>query len=147
MTSTTLGRFLLASVVWAIFVQLGNSDSAPADAAVKVLEDIVEHGRVIRGWLGVEARQLNPQAAEQLKLAPPIGLIITAIYNKGPAHMAGLKPGDIITHIDNRRVGESRRSMNLIAAVEPGKPIVIQVMRDGETLTITAVAGTRPSPG
>jgi len=125
---------------------VGIGFAIPADTAVKVLEDIVQHGRVIRGWLGVEARQLNPQAAVQLKLDPPIGLIITAIYNKGPAHMAGLKPGDIITHIDKRRVGESRRSMNMIAAVEPGKPIVIQVMRDGEILTITAVAGTRPSP-
>ncbi len=125
---------------------VGIGFAIPADTATKVLEDIVEHGRVIRGWLGIEARQLGRDGARRIGLDPPLGLVITGIYTGGPAHQAGLLPGDVITHINEQTAGDGQASLNMIAAVEPGQPVRLQIVRDGEAFTITAVAGTRPTP-
>lgn len=125
---------------------VGIGFAIPADTAIKVLEDIVEYGRVIRGWLGIEARQLGRDAAQRIGLDPPMGLVITGIYTGGPAHQAGLLPGDVITQINEQVAGDGQASLNLIAAVEPGEPVRLGILRDGKPFTITAVAGIRPTP-
>jgi len=124
---------------------VGLGFAIPADTAVRVMEDIVKHGRVIRGWLGVQAQQLAPDVAARLGLNPPRGLIITDIHINGPAHLAGLLPGDIITHINGQLVGDGRQGTNIIADLMPGDSIHVDVVRDGEKISVTTVAGTRPS--
>lgn len=124
---------------------VGIGFAIPANTAMKVLKDIVEHGYVIRGWLGVEARPLTREAAQQLNLDPPSGLVITNIYINSPAHLAGLQPGDIITRINDYWVVDNERSMNLIADLSPGDSVKLEVIRNGEKSTIMAVAGTRPT--
>ncbi|MGD9660135.1 MAG: S1C family serine protease [Porticoccaceae bacterium] len=124
---------------------VGLGFAIPADTAVRVMEDIVKHGRVIRGWLGVQAQQLAPDVATRLGLNPPRGLIITDIHINGPAHLAGLLPGDIITHINGQLVGDGRQGTNIIADLMPGDSIHVDVVRDGEKISVTTVAGTRPS--
>ncbi|TNE79789.1 MAG: PDZ domain-containing protein [Gammaproteobacteria bacterium] len=124
---------------------VGIGFAIPANTAMKVLKDIVEHGYVIRGWLGVEARPLTREAAQQLQLDPPSGLLITNIYINSPAHFAGLQPGDIITRINDYLVVDNERSMNLIADLSPGDSVKLEVIRNGEKSTIMAVAGTRPA--
>ena len=124
---------------------VGIGFAIPGNTAIKVLEDIVKHGRVIRGWLGVEASQLKRQAAIQLGLNPPSGLVITNIYQGSPAHLAGLLPGDVITRINDYWVVDNDRSMNPIANLSPGDSVKLEVLRSGEKTTIMAVAGTRPN--
>jgi len=124
---------------------VGIGFAIPGNTAIKVLEDIVKHGRVIRGWLGVEASQLKRQAAIQLEIDPPSGLVITNIYQGSPAHLAGLLPGDVITRINDYWVVDNDRSMNLIANLSPGDSVKLEVLRSGEKTTIMAVAGTRPN--
>ncbi len=124
---------------------VGIGFAIPGNTAIKVLEDIVEHGRVIRGWLGVEASQLKRQAAIQLNLDPPSGLVITNIYQGSPAHLAGLLPGDVITRINNYWVIDNDHSMNLIAGLSPGDSVKLEILRNGEKSTMMAVAGIRPN--
>jgi len=124
---------------------VGIGFAIPADTAVRVMEDIVKHGKVIRGWLGVQAQQLAPEVATRLGLDPPRGLIITDIHINGPAHLAGLLPGDIITHMNNQLVGNGRQGTNIVADLMPGDLIHVDVMRNGEKISVTTVAGTRPS--
>jgi serine protease DegS len=126
---------------------VGIGFAIPADAAIKVLQDIVQHGRVIRGWLGVEARPLGAQMAQRLGLNPPQGLLITNIHTNSPAHLAGLLPGDVITKINDRWAGDNNRSLGLISKLSPGEPVKLDVWRDGEVTRVMAVAGTRPTPG
>jgi serine protease DegS len=83
--------------------------------------------------------------ATRLGLNPPRGLIITDIHINGPAHLAGLLPGDIITHINGQLVGDGRQGTNIIADLMPGDSIHVDVVRDGEKISVTTVAGTRPS--
>ena len=125
---------------------IGIGFAIPADTAIKILEDIVQYGRVIRGWLGVEARPLSQQMAQRLGLNPPQGLLITNVQANSPANLAGIQPGDIITRINNRWAGDNNRSMSMIAQLSPGDPVQLEVWRDGEQTSVMAVAGTRPTP-
>lgn len=126
----------------------GISFAIPADTAIKVLQDIVEYGRVIRGWLGImRAAQISDQQAQQMGLGSVAGLLVEKIYNNSPAEEAGLRPGDIITHINNHRVIDTDYGRVLVARVMPGETIELKVVRQGEELTVSAVAGTTPQVG
>lgn len=125
----------------------GISFAIPADMAVKVLKDIVQHGRVIRGWLGIEtARELSAAHARQMGLATLGGLLVESIYINSPAQQSGLKPGDLITHINKNRVVDTEYGRSLVANVMPGDAIELEVVRRGNTLTLNAIAGIAPSP-
>ncbi len=122
----------------------GISFAIPANTALEILEDIIKNGRVIRGWLGVEAIQLRPEAAKQLDLEPPSGLVITDVYQNSPAFLSGLLPGDVIVRINDIWATDNDRSMNIIASLSPGDSVKLDVLRDGTRKIINAVAGTRP---
>ena len=122
----------------------GISFAIPANTALEILEDIIKHGRVIRGWLGVTALQLRPGAAKQLALEPPSGLVITDVYQNSPAFFSGLLPGDIIVRINQIWATDNDRGMNIIANLSPGDSVKLDVLRDGKRKIINAVAGTRP---
>ena len=123
---------------------VGIGFAIPTQMAVKVLDDIITHGRVIRGWLGVEVQRLAPRIADQLELSPPSALIITAVPIYGPAYNSGLQPGDIITHINGQAVSDGSSEINLIADLAPGDPIELRIIRKNIWLTIKAIAGIRP---
>jgi len=123
---------------------VGIGFAIPADTAVSALEDIVTHGQVVRGWLGIEAQQLNETAAKKLQLSTRNGVIVTAIYNDGPAHQAGLRPGDIILRINELWVSDGRLSMNQVAASRPGDVVDIAILREGEKQVVKATLGTKP---
>lgn len=124
---------------------VGIGFAIPADTAVKVMRDLVSYGQVVRGWLGIEAQQMTIELAKSFKLNSAHGVIITAIYNNGPAHNAGLRPGDIILRMNNVMVSDGRLSMNQIAQGRPGDTIEIEVLRNGERITVEAVLGVKPN--
>ena len=116
----------------------------PANEVQKVLTHIIDHGRVIRGWLGVEAIDITPAVATQLSLDFTTGLLVTAVVKEGPTHVAGVLPGDIVTSIDGISVTDRHRSINQITEIFPGQPIALVIKRGTEFLEITATAGERP---
>lgn len=143
----------LLGINTAILDRIGNSDldgvglAVPADTAVRTLKDIVEFGRVVRGWLGVEAQNLTPQLAHSFQLNSTNGVVVTRIYNNGPAHLAGLQPGDVIVKINNERVGDGSRGRQQIAESRPGETVEIEFYRDGKQRTVQAVLEKKPIPG
>ena len=116
----------------------------PANEVQKVLTHIIDHGRVIRGWLGVEAIEITPAVATQLSLDFTTGLLVTGVVKEGPTHVAGVLPGDIVTSIDGISVTDRHRSINQITEIFPGQPIALVIKRGTEFLEITATAGERP---
>ena len=124
---------------------VGIGFAIPADTAVKVMQDLVSYGQVVRGWLGIEAQQMTPELAKSFKLNSPNGVIVTAIYNNGPAHKAGLRPGDIILRMNNSQVSDGRLSMHQVAQGRPGDKIEIELLRNGETLVMNGVLGVKPN--
>ena len=123
----------------------GIAFAVPADEVQKIVDHITEHGRVIRGWLGFEAYELTPMIAQQLKISISSGLFIAKITQDGPAHKAEIRPGDIVTAINGMSVTGRHRSVSQIANIVPGEPIELEIQRSNKSLTITAIAGERPT--
>ncbi|AOS98765.1 Serine endoprotease DegS [Microbulbifer aggregans] len=117
----------------------------PANIAFKVMQDIIEYGRVVPGWLGIEAQAVTPQLARAFNLGSSNGVIVTAIYNQGPAHQAGLQPGDVITHIDGLPINDGIRGVAAMATLRPGDTVAITYVREGESRTVTATVSEKPS--
>ncbi|WP_075187277.1 S1C family serine protease [Teredinibacter haidensis] len=116
----------------------------PVDTAIQTLNDIVEFGRVVRGWLGVEAQSLSPQLAQSFSLNSTNGVLVTHVYNDGPADKAGLRPGDVIVRINNQMVGDGRWGQQEIGESRPGDTVSIEVMRQGKVQTFEAVLAFEP---
>lgn len=117
----------------------------PADDVQKVLRQIIDHGRVVRGWLGFEAIEITPTLAKKLSLNISNGLLVTATVKNGPTERAGIMLGDIVTSINGLSVTDRRRSISQITDIFPGEPIKLVVLRNNQPLEITATAGERPT--
>jgi serine protease DegS len=119
----------------------------PMSLAKGVMEQIIEHGRPLRGWLGFEAELLSPYGVEKFKLPKgDTGLLVTSLYRNGPAHRAGLKPGDVLLSIDGKKATDSQEVLMQISNHKPGDKIRLEVLREGMTIALEAVAGERPQP-
>jgi serine protease DegS len=123
---------------------IGIGFAIPADVAVNIMNDIITNGEAIRGWLGIEARTLNPDIIRSYNLGKTNGILITSMHPNGPADKAGLQKGDILTRINDKPVGNGREGMNLIAEVRPNDKVQITALRNGERLLLTAIAAKRP---
>jgi len=140
----------LVGINTAIFSRSGGSQgigfAIPANLARNILDELVTQGRVIRGWLGIEAQELNQELAASFGLKVPAGVIIAGVVSGGPADQAGLVPGDVLLEVDGRAVIDPRRTMSDIAAVAPGTPLAVTVARNGEPTQVELLVGERPTP-
>ncbi|MFZ3152866.1 Do family serine endopeptidase AlgW [Pseudomonas sp.] len=138
----------LVGINTAIFSKSGGSQgigfAIPVKLAIEVMQAIIEHGKVIRGWLGIEVQPLTPELAESFGMDGRPGIVVAGIYREGPAQKAGLQPGDLILSIDGEPAGDGRRSMNQVARAKPGEKIRIDILRNGKPLQLSAEIGVRP---
>ncbi|MGB0732738.1 MAG: S1C family serine protease [Pontibacterium sp.] len=116
----------------------------PANLTRFVMEDLVTHGRVIRGWLGLEVQELTPALAESFGLNDTRGLIVAGIYKQSPADIAGVEPGDVIVALDGLPIFDRRTSMDQVAKLKPGDVLNIEVLRNGNTKTFAISVIERP---
>lgn len=141
----------LIGINTAIFSQSGGSQgigfAIPAPLAINVMEEIIQRGRVIRGWLGVEVQPLTDELAESFGLIQTHGIVVSGLYRNGPAWSAGLRPGDVIMKIDGQAARNGRQAMNVVARATPGQKVELEVLRNGEALNFTAEVGVRPTFG
>ncbi|MEZ5510745.1 MAG: trypsin-like peptidase domain-containing protein [Gammaproteobacteria bacterium] len=140
----------LIGINTAIYSKSGGSQgigfAIPVDTAKSVMLELVQHGQVIRGWLGIEPQPLTTALSNALNLPNVNGLLVTGIFKNGPAHAAGVLPGDIITHMNGVAIGDPKEAMNFISSMQPGQQVTIRVIRQRETLDILATVGSRPVP-
>lgn len=124
---------------------IGIGFAIPVDSAMKSLKAIVTNGKVVRGSLGFTGQvvQLKPDYIAHNKLSVSLGLFVERIERQGPAHLAGIKPGDLITHFDGKPLLDSRAVLNFIADTAPGTKLKINLIRNDEQLEVDAVVGTR----
>jgi serine protease DegS len=140
----------LAGINTAIFSKSGGSQgigfAIPSDQVLQVMSDLVRYGRVIRGWVGVEARIILPAEAEAAGLDKATrGLLFSGIYKDSPAQTAGLLPGDVLLAIDSEPIiGSGIDAMNKIARVKPGDVTNFTIFRDKAEKEIQITTTERP---
>jgi serine protease DegS len=116
----------------------------PVNLARGVMKDILDHGRVIRGWIGILPEDVDDEQAKQLGL-PRGGVAITNMYRASPAVDAQLRIGDIVTSIDGKAVRSARDTLSQIAAKKPGVKISLHVLRGRTELDSRVNVTERPS--
>jgi serine protease DegS len=117
----------------------------PVNLVRGVMQDLLEHGRVIRGWLGVGTQTLTPDQARALGLPEPYGIILTTVQPDSPADLAGLRPNDVITHVNEEPVIVWQDALRSIAAMRPGTLVTLSGSRNGQQFRTSAEVSERPS--
>ena len=125
---------------------LGIGFAIPSSVVKQVMEQIIQSGSVTRGWIGVEAQEISKELAESFKLPSTSGALIAGVLRGGPADGGGVKPGDILVAIDGKLVPDTIGMLNAVAALQPGKPAVLTVLRNQTEMRLNVTAGKRPAP-
>ncbi len=118
--------------------------ATPVSIARRVMTDLIKHGRVIRGWLGVTTKDVTPALGQRLGLEDVRGGVITRVMPNSPAARSGLKPGDILVGVKGTPVADGYEAMNRVAGTRPGESIAITIIRLGQKLSLEVTVGTRP---
>jgi Do/DeqQ family serine protease len=117
---------------------IGIGFSIPANMARSVMTQLVEHGQVRRGRLGVTVQAITPDLAKSLDLKGTNGALISDVESGSPAAAAGLKRGDVITAVNGATVKDNNALRNDIAALQPGTDAKLTIVRDGAEQQVTA---------
>jgi serine protease Do len=111
----------------------GVSFAIPIDVALDVKDQLVKTGHVTRGRIGVTVQEVNAQLADSFKLDRPRGALVSSVESGGPADSAGVRPGDIIVGVDDRKVDLSSDLPGIVAHLAPGSSAKLDVIRDGQS--------------
>ena len=142
-------RGQLVGVNTAIFSRGGGSNgigfAIPAEMVKRVVDAAMNEGTFVRPWLGLAAQTVSFDMAKAQGLSRPVGVMVTEVYDDGPADKAGLRRGDLVTAIDGREVFDEKGLKFLAAIRNPGDKAQLNVLRGGKNMVI----GVRvePPPG
>lgn len=115
---------------------IGIGFAIPSTGAKAVVDQLVAHGEVRRGWLGVRIQQVTDEIAETLGLKTASGALVAGIIDDGPAEKAGLKAGDVILEFDGKEITQMRRLPRVVADAEVGKTVEVRIWRDKKEMTL-----------
>ena len=138
----------LLGINTAIFSRTGGSlgigFAIPVSTARQVMDSLIKEGRVTRGWIGVEPRDLTPEIAKTLDLPVKQGVLITGVVQNGPASEGGVRPGDVVLKIAGTPISNTPQLLNAVAALKPRQTATISVQRGTKPLDVQVTVGQRP---
>jgi len=125
----------------------GISFAIPVNLVRGVVRDLLDHGRVIRGWLGLvpEPRILRRDAFAELGIEGDTGLLLNEVYVNSPGWVAGLRRNDIVTHLNEVPIQSQQQALLLVAGLKPGDRVGIRGYRRQQAFETEAIAGERPA--
>lgn len=125
---------------------MGIGFAIPTSSARQVMEAILRDGKVTRGWIGVEPQALTPELAAYFDTELREGVMITGVLQNGPAARAGLRPGDVIVSVAEQPVRNVAGLLAAVAALPPGKPARLEVVRRNAQQQLQVVPEQRKAP-
>ena len=126
---------------------MGIGFAIPIDLVKKVTEQIIIKGYVTRGWIGVEVQELTDDLKESFNLSSNSGALIASVVKNSPADKGGLKSGDIIININNKKVGNGRALLNIVSESQPDQSIEIEIIRGKRKIKLSLKVSERPRLG
>ena len=121
---------------------IGIGFAIPINMAKQVMEQLIKHGKIERGILGVRVQPLTPQMAEAFGVKQTSGALVAQVADGSPAEKAGLKQGDIITAVNGKEIERPQDLVNAIGLKPVGTKVELTIIRDGKELTKTATIGS-----
>ncbi len=115
--------------------------SIPSNMVQVVMDSLIKHGKVVRGWLGVTIQPVTQELAEQFKLDEAHGAIVSDVVEGSPADKGGLRRGDVIIEFDGKKVADSITLRNTVATTAPDTNVTFKVSRNGKVITIKVTIG------
>jgi serine protease Do len=117
----------------------------PSNAAARICELLIASGKVVRGYLGIVPAAVTPRMARRLGLEAAEGVLVRAIYQNGPAHLANLLPGDVILAFASQKIRDVAGLARLVAGAPIGKAVDVVAWRDGRSFVAKPVIQERPA--
>jgi serine protease Do len=124
---------------------VGIGFAIPAEIAAPIVEQLRDGREIQRGYLGVGLQPIDEDFAESLGLPKRRGELVQTVQDDSPAARAGLKPGDIVTKVNGKDVTGEQTVSFLVANMEPGAQVPVELLRDGKRLALNVTLGKRPS--
>jgi serine protease Do len=125
---------------------IGIGFDIPADVVAKVSHQLIDHGKVTRGYIGASVQDVTPEIADSLGVAKS-GALVAEVTPGGPAAAAGVRPGDLILKLDGRPVTDASDLTRQVGGVRSGDTIHLQIRREGQVRDLAVRSGLRPSEG
>lgn len=117
----------------------------PSNMAKQVIEQLLAKGKVVRGWLGVGIQPLTAELAQKFGVTEGGGVLVNEVFEKDPAALAGIQPGDVIVRINGIAVDSPNKLSRLIGTLAPGATSQIEVVRDLKRLLLNIPLTERPN--
>jgi serine protease Do len=124
---------------------VGIGFAIPADVASSITTQLMNGGRVTRGYMGATIQNLSPEIAESMGMQGQRGAVVAELVPNGPAARAGVQPGDVVTAVNGRAVASSSEMTREVARARAGETLRLDVVRNGRRQVIEVRSGTRPS--
>jgi len=122
---------------------IGYGFAIPVNLAKAVATDLIAHGKVSRGYIGINIGEVDNAIAKSLGMDKPKGIIIQGIVEDGAASKSDLRAGDVILEIDGREVNRPNELQSYVASLTAGTTVKLKIFRDGETLERKVTLKTR----
>ena len=114
------------------------------NSAKPILDDLIQRGRVVRPFLGVNVSDITPIVRNRLSLTTTEGAIIAGVQNRGPAEQAGMRVNDVVTGFNGKPVKDLKALLQAIRQSKPGDRVEVTILRDGKEQTLTVTLGETP---
>ena len=126
---------------------VGIGFAVPSEIASRIVNELLEKGRIDRGWLGVTVQDTASASLAGVPGRPASGsgVLIANVDRTGPAARAGVRPGDIVTAINGEGVDTTRSLLRAVAATPPGQALRLTVRRGAQSLEVGVTVGRRPA--
>ncbi len=123
---------------------MGIGFAIPINMVRSIKDQLIDDGRVTRGYLGILIQNLTQELAESFKLEDGKGVLIAGVTEDSPAERAGLEQGDVVISFNGRRVEEVGSFRNRVSLVTPGSKVEMVVVRNGDEKTLGVTIGKLP---